>query len=104
MPTMDLADVTNATTAGSAQVAFQRNGGQLTVRGDVFSTRIGDDLRVQLVDKATGRTLASKSFKAAADQSADLSANVGEGATVQLVLTDRAGNVLLQAEKSAAGA
>jgi hypothetical protein len=104
MPTMDLAGVTNATTAGSAQVAFQRNGGQLTVRGDVFSTRIGDDLRVKLVDKATGRTLVSKSFKAAADQSADLSAEVGEGATVQLVLTDRAGNVLLQAEKSAAGA
>jgi hypothetical protein len=104
MPTMDLSGVTNATRSGAAQVAFQRSGGQLTVRGDVFSTHIGDDLRVRLVDKATGRTLASRSFTAAADQSADLSANVGEGATVQLVLTDRAGNVLLQAEKSATGA
>ncbi|MFJ2034258.1 DUF5107 domain-containing protein [Streptosporangium sp. NPDC087985] len=104
LPTMDLAGVTNASKAGAAEVAFQRTGGQLTVRGDVFSTHIGEDLRVELVDKATGRTLASKSFNGAADQSVDLSAELTDDATVQLVLTDRAGNVLLQAEKPAAGA
>ncbi|UWP80335.1 DUF5107 domain-containing protein [Dactylosporangium fulvum] len=104
LPTMDLAGVTNANKAGAAEVAFQRTGGKLTVRGDVFSTHIGQNLRVELVDKATGRVLAGKSFTATADQSADLSAEVVDGATVQLVLTDRAGNVLLQAEKSAAGA
>ena len=101
IPTMDLAGVTNASPNGAAEVRFVQGADGLRVRGDVFSTRIGEDLTIRLVDTADGRTLASRSFRAAADQSADLTAAVATGATVRLVLTDRAGEVLLQAEKSA---
>ncbi|WP_370615182.1 DUF5107 domain-containing protein [Mumia qirimensis] len=101
LPTMDLANVTNANEAGSAEVAFSGTGANRTVRGDVFSTRIGERLGVRLVDTATGKVLASKQFTGAAEESTDLSARVGAGATVRLELTDRTGKVILTADKTA---
>ncbi|WP_100414860.1 DUF5107 domain-containing protein [Mumia flava] len=99
-PTMDLANVTNANGDGAAQVAFSGSGDDVTVRGDVFSTRIGEELTVRLVDDASGDVLAERSFVASAEESADLSAEASAGETVRLELVDGTGEVLLTAVAS----
>jgi hypothetical protein len=99
MPTMDLADVTNANRNGAAHVRFSGEGDRVSVTGDVFSTRIGSRLRAALVDTASGRVLREDRFAGDAHQSLRLEAQVAKGSTVRLVLTDVTGrDVLLTAE------
>lgn len=102
MPTVDLANVTNANRNGSAHVGFDSQNGRTTVTGNVFTTRIGERLRASLVDAASGRVLESERFRGETDRALRLSAKARPGSTVRLVLTDRRGrDVLLTADATA---
>jgi hypothetical protein len=99
MPTMELADVTNANRNGAAHVKFSDAGERVSVTGEVFPTRIGSRLRAALVDVATGNVLQEERFASDAYRSLRLAADAPVGSTVRLVLTDVTGrDVLLTAE------
>jgi len=97
IPTMDLANFTNANADGTANVKI----GSGAATADVWSTHIGQRLTAKLIDLATGDTLASKTFVGSAYDSVRLSGSIASGHAARLELDDASGHVLLTADKTA---
>jgi len=101
IPTMDLANVTNANADGAAFVKVEPGATDATVTADVWSTHIGQELTAKLIDLQTGETIVKKTFVGSAYNSFRLSGLMGSGDSARLELDDASGNVLLTADKAA---
>jgi len=97
IPTMDLANVTNADADGAANVTIESG----AATADVWSTHIGQRLTAKLIDLDTGATIASKTFVGSAYDSVRLSGSIAGGHAARLELDDASGNVALTADKAA---
>jgi hypothetical protein len=93
LPTMGLADVTNANANGAAWVRATGS----AVSADVFSTRVGSQVKAALLS-SSGAVLAEQTFTADPTTPAHLTATTPAGSPVRLELTDPAtGATLLTA-------
>lgn len=97
IPTMDLANFTNANGDGAANVKIESG----VVTADLWSTHIGQRLTAKLLDVDTGATIATKTFVGSAYDSVRLSGSLATGHSARLELDDASGNGLLTADKAA---
>jgi hypothetical protein len=101
MPTMDLANMTNANGQGAANVTSTlKSGSAATVTADVWSTHIGQPLTAKLIDMKTGRTVTTKSFTGSAYDSVRLTGTMAGNRVARLELDDATGASLLTADKA----